>query len=307
MARPAKNSGSDDNLGNMDISPALQGWQYRPDRHNVRLIRGRDGKPKIQVRLDLGLLQMEVNGRPDGKRPHKSPTELHYHLQRLAEYRKAHRSDSGFMLTSAECEALREESSMFYHRYLSFFVMEEYSGVVRDTQHNLSVLDLCRAHGETPRDRSMLEEFRPYIIMMQGRALACDAIAKGFARTAMAYLRGALRRIFKAYALRGEEARRHARHSKEAQVLLDMLRQLRRQLPPDPRIKIRRQIKYAVAHEKYEQAAVLRDQLMALDTASAGKPMVRPARKKARASAPVAVRRRGSKPTGPSNGDSASG
>ena len=36
----------------------------------ARKIVGEDGKEKLQVRLDLGLLQMELNGRPDGERPH---------------------------------------------------------------------------------------------------------------------------------------------------------------------------------------------------------------------------------------------
>ena len=73
MKRPTK----DDPRSNaaMDISGVLRGWTFQPGQVNVRLIRGSDGKPKLQLRLDLGLLQMELNGRPDGKKPHKAPTE----------------------------------------------------------------------------------------------------------------------------------------------------------------------------------------------------------------------------------------
>ena len=35
----------------MDISAALRGWNFQPGQVNVRLIRGNDGKPKLQLRL----------------------------------------------------------------------------------------------------------------------------------------------------------------------------------------------------------------------------------------------------------------
>ena len=46
----------------------LRGWDYEPGTLNVRKVNGMDGEPKLQMRLDLGLLQMEMNGRPDGRR-----------------------------------------------------------------------------------------------------------------------------------------------------------------------------------------------------------------------------------------------
>ena len=53
-----------------DIGPILSKWKHKPGEVAVRCIAGRDGRPKIQMRLDLGLLQMEQDGRPDGRRPH---------------------------------------------------------------------------------------------------------------------------------------------------------------------------------------------------------------------------------------------
>ena len=47
---------------------------------------------------------------------------------------------------------------MFYHRYLSMFVLEQYDAVIRDTQHNLDVLDLCARYGKTDYDRMCLEQ-----------------------------------------------------------------------------------------------------------------------------------------------------
>ena len=54
---------------NFDISHLLDHWDYQPGQVVVRRLVGKDGQEKIQLRLDLGLLQMNAQGRPDGKKP----------------------------------------------------------------------------------------------------------------------------------------------------------------------------------------------------------------------------------------------
>jgi len=54
---------------NADISKLLREWPFESGKLNVRLIQGEDGDPRVQMRLDLGILQMHVEGRPDGQRP----------------------------------------------------------------------------------------------------------------------------------------------------------------------------------------------------------------------------------------------
>jgi hypothetical protein len=68
---------------NRDLTAILNEWAYEPGQINVRLIEGRDGEPRIQVRLDLGLLQMETTGRPDGLTPHGYASYLEYFEHRL--------------------------------------------------------------------------------------------------------------------------------------------------------------------------------------------------------------------------------
>ena len=67
-----------------DIVPLLKGWDYEPGTINVRKISGIDGAPKLQMRLDLGLLQMEMSGRPDGVRPHGCESLLEYFESQLS-------------------------------------------------------------------------------------------------------------------------------------------------------------------------------------------------------------------------------
>lgn len=70
----------------IDISEILEEWPYEGGQINVRVIEGEDGEPKIQMRLDLGLLQMEVSGRPDAQRPHNCESLLEYFESLLDEY-----------------------------------------------------------------------------------------------------------------------------------------------------------------------------------------------------------------------------
>ena len=50
-----------------DIRRMMQAWSE--DEPVVRRITGDDGRPVIQRRLSLGILQIEESGRPDGLRP----------------------------------------------------------------------------------------------------------------------------------------------------------------------------------------------------------------------------------------------
>src|ERR1700683_5378820 len=126
-----------------DIMPVLKGGDYQTGTINVRKINGADGAPKLQMRLDLGLLQMELTGRPDGHRPNGCESLLDFHEAELREHEARNGTELGFHLTAEQCQALREEAVMYYHRYLSLFVLEDFPGVVRDTARNLRVLDIC--------------------------------------------------------------------------------------------------------------------------------------------------------------------
>jgi hypothetical protein len=91
-----------------------------------------------------------------------------YYEEMLQEHKKTNGSELGFHLTSSECQSLREEAVMYYHRYLSLFILGDYPGVVRDTARQLRVLDICSQHAAEEHDRLILEQYRPYIIMMKG-------------------------------------------------------------------------------------------------------------------------------------------
>jgi hypothetical protein len=245
-----------------DISNVLKGWDYEPGTINVRKISGVDGEPKLQMRLDLGLLQMELNGRPDGRRPHGCESLLDYFEAELREHKVRNGTELGFHLTTEQCQSLREEAVMYYHRYLSLFVLEDFGGVVRDTARNLRLLDLCGRYAVEEHDRLILEQYRPYITMMNARAQASILFRDKKFSEAYACVRDGLRSIKDFYERFGQPEA--YAESNEVRVLKRFARDIKRKLPTDPLAQLQGRLARAIKKERYEEAARLRDEIKRL-------------------------------------------
>jgi hypothetical protein len=261
---------SDAKASNKDIGPVLRGWDYEYGTINVRKISGADGRPKLQMRLDLGLLQMEMTGRPDGRRPFGSESLLEHYESRLAEHEKRTGNEDGFTLTGGECRSLREEAVMYYQRYLSLFVLEEFGGVVRDTGRNLRVLDLCNKYAVDEDDKLALEQYRPYLIMMHARAKASISLREKRLKEALREIDRGLEDIREFFERYGQpEAFAGAN---EVKVLKRFAREVRKKLPVDPVRRIEKKLGKAIKDERYEEAAKLRDKLAAMKGQPEGPP-----------------------------------
>jgi tetratricopeptide (TPR) repeat protein len=249
-------------LAQKDITPVLKGWDYEPGTISVRKVAGQDGHPKLQMRIDLGVLQMELTGRPDGRRPHGCESLLDYFETLLGDHRRRNGTELGFHLNQAQCQSLREEAFQYYQRYLSLFVLEDFEGVVRDTERNLRMLDICGQFAEEEQDRLVLEQYRPYIVMMHARAQASIAYNNSNYAEALNIVEQGLSEI-REFFVRFHHAEGYGR-SNEVRVLKRFAREIRRKLPVDPLAKLRRRLDRAVKDERYEEAAKLRDKIAAI-------------------------------------------
>ncbi len=202
---------------------------------------------------------MEMTGRPDGARPHGCESLLDYFEQQLSDQKQHNDASLDFHLTESQCQSLREEAVMYYHRYLSLFVLEEFPGVVRDTARNLRVLDLCGQFAEGEHDRLVLEQYRPYIIMMNIRAQASILFRDEKYREALDVIEEGLESI-RGFFARFEQNAAFGK-SNEVKVLRKFAREIRRRLPQDPLRKLQTRLDKAVRAERYEQAARLRDEI----------------------------------------------
>jgi len=246
-----------------DLTESLRSWPIGGNRPTVRMIRTASGERAVQVRLELGILQLALNGRPDGRRPHGADSLLDWHLARLEAYRRRAGSDQDMHLTSKDCDALRNEGVQVYHRYVALFALEEYEAVVRDTGRNLRMFDLCRAFGASQGDRTVLEQFRPFVVMMRARAEAAIGLAGGDARQALLAVDRALAELRTHFDDQGPMG--GFEQSSEVTLLRGMRDALVPRLPASQRSELEERLRRAVDAENFELAAILRDELRALD------------------------------------------
>jgi tetratricopeptide (TPR) repeat protein len=246
-----------------DLTVLLQGWDYNSNEVTVRRIIGADGREKIQMRLDLGVLQMEISGRPDGKRPHGFESLFHYHLAARDEGEGAESLGwSEWTLDGDACSDLKQEAMQYYYRYLSLFHLGDYHDVIRDTERNIQVFDLIRDFAEDEQDRSSLEQFRPYVLMMNARAKACLALEDKRYDRALEIIEDGVEAIRDFF--RGVEREDLAELCREIQFLEEWRERIENNRPLTAVDRIRRELSMAVESEDYERAAELRDQLRAI-------------------------------------------
>ncbi len=249
-----------------DITPVLKGWDYDPDEVTVRLIEGLDHKQKIQMRLDLGLLQMNCEGRPDGKCPQGFESLYEYYQHMLEEHIEQNQNADGFFLDPDDCAELRREAEQYYYRYLSFFHLHEYERVERDTARNLRVFNFIKTYAEDDEDKYELEQYRPYVIMMHTRAKAQRLIEEQTPKQAIRDVERAIQTIHEFFTEMGRS--KLAENCSEVIFLQRFLNELKTEYPDDPVEMLRKQMTEAVEQEDYESAAKIRDEIQKLEKES---------------------------------------
>lgn len=248
---------------NFDISHLLDGWEYEPGQIVVRRFKTKAGVEKIQLRVDLGVLQLNLAGRPDGKRPYGRESLLEYYESRLRRYLKTHEGkDDGFKLSASDCAKLQQEAVQFHHRYICLFQLQDYVGVLRDTARNLKVYELMRQYVASEELLLPLQHLVPQLLMMQTRAQGMTAVDQGdFALATRCVEDGVdtVRNFFRDHG-RGDMADTSA----EVQSLEAFLRDIQSTRPLTRREKLQRTLDEAVRREDYEKAAEVRDILRGL-------------------------------------------
>jgi hypothetical protein len=248
-----------------DISHILESWDYKAGEVMVRRFKGKDGVEKIQLRVDLGLLQMNAKGRPDGKRPsgHGSLLEL-FQLKLKQHLAENDDSDEGFSLNEEDCGRLQLEILQFHHRYLCLLQLQDFKGATRDARHNLAVFDLAERYAESEELAWSLKQFQPHVLMVLARARASQALAEGEYDLAISRIEEGLSRLRNFYQSHGKpEMEEHSGEIRSLEVWLDKIRSDR---PLTSRELLEKALTEAVQKEDYERAAEMRDALKNLST-----------------------------------------
>lgn len=243
----------------LDLSTILKDWPHENGNIKVRKIAGLDGREKLQLRVDLGVLQMEVAGRPDGRRPHNCESLLEYHQRRAA---RAVAKGETYELAPEQCAELQQEGIQYYHRYLSLFQINDFDGVVRDTQRNLDLFTFVSQHTDREEFSWSLQQFRPYVLMMNTRAKASIFLGQGKFAEAIAEIERGREAIVDF--LQQSNFPELVSKSSEIAFLDEWLEEVKAKRPLSKLEIMRREMETAIAKELYERAAELRDAIKLL-------------------------------------------
>ncbi len=243
-----------------DISALLDQWDYQPGQVVVRKFRGEDGSDKIQLRVDLGLLQMNAKGRPDGKHPFGHESLLEHFQEQLKRFRREHASDDkSFRLAAEDCGKLQQEAIQYHHRYICLFQLEDFDGVIADAERNLKVFDFVQRYAATEDLAWSLQQFRPQLLMMRVRARGAIALKDNRYEEMIQVVEDGLEEIRQFY--REHDRQDLLENSGELQSLEMWLDEIQKKRPLTAREKLETKLDELVRSENYEEAARIRDAL----------------------------------------------
>ncbi len=249
-----------------DISHVLDDWYFEPGEAKVRRFVGKDGVEKLQMRIDLGILQMNAAGRPDGKTPCGKPTFLD-HLREKQQRHDMEKSggSSGFRLESRECFKLQQEAIQYHHRYICYFQLEDYANVIKDTDRNLAAISFAVQYAPSEENIWNLRQLTPQLLMMRTRATAAQSLESHDYTQAESNIKEGIVRLHEFYnsIARGELIQ----ESSEILSLESWLKEIHSNRPLTRREKLESRLKQAIADENYEEAARCRDEIRELGEA----------------------------------------
>jgi hypothetical protein len=238
----------------LDIDAVLRGWKHKEDVVQARMVRAGDGRQVIQIRVELGVLQLELTGRPDGQRPHGHTTYFDY-LQ--AQARAAARRGEGFTLNEDQCRQADREFVQFYHRRVGWLALRQYDKALADAEHTLAFMDFVRDHSPNDEFTQSHEQYRPFVIFHRTQAAAARQAEQDRPDAAIDELRAGLERIRAFYHDHGRDDEFDEDHLVQTlRKMEDSMRQLH-----GIQSTLQEQLDEAIAAENYEAAARLRDQL----------------------------------------------
>ena len=243
---------------NPDITRLLEGWAFDPEA-NVRKIEGEDGIAKIQVRVDQGafqgILQLNLDGRPDGKRPYGTDFVLDHYA--MLSNREA--DEGAFKLDADACKELFDESARIYGRYVFLLQIKEYERVVADTDRNMQLFRFVHRYAEKIADRNNLQKWWPYILRIHATAQAMLAADQEDYDQALSILTDTRQQIEDLSEVEAEEF--FAERDRSLEALDELVEELAGQRPLSERERLEQELESAISSEEFERAAQLRDRL----------------------------------------------
>jgi hypothetical protein len=240
-----------DSPQDFDISRLVKDWVFDPGKPQVRRVTGADGRDLLQMRVDLGLMQLETTGRPDGERPHGFATYYDYLVS------AAFQEGPQFELDETRRNEVDREFYQYYHRRICWLTLNEYERAASDAEHSLRLMDFSSANAADREWALMHEQYRPFVMFHEVQATALTKLQADEPSAAVAAIDGGLDSLAAVF------ARHDAEEHFDEDVFVVKLREMRDSIKSHFELgpSLAEQLAEAVAAEQYELAAKLRDRL----------------------------------------------
>ncbi|MCC7085311.1 MAG: UvrB/UvrC motif-containing protein [Pirellulales bacterium] len=234
-----------------DIDNLLANWPYQPGDVMARVVKASDGREVLQMRIDLGVMQLEVDGRPDGARPQGAETYFDYLLSLVI-----HKGDD-FVLTVEQCAEADREFVQFYHRRICWLTLRRFRKAVKDADHTLGFMDFAKQHSPDEEWTLSHEQYRPFVLFHRIQAAALAVLEDQGPEAAIGEINRGLdrfRSLFEEY-----DAGERFDDDELVKRLVELQDSLRNHYKVGRTLD--EQLADAVAAEQYELAAKLRDKI----------------------------------------------
>ena len=246
-----------------DMDDAIQGWPYEPEHGELiaREVRARGGRMVVQIRVELGMLQMEVDGRPDGVRPNGFANYLDYLRHRAAgRGLSPGENTAAWKMSREQGDAADREFVQFYHRRVAWLAIQRYDRALLDADHTLALMDFVRRHGIDEEYVDSHERFRGLVLYHRTQAAAALSLERRKPEEAIDVVREGVDRLSEHHERWSVD---HEASEAPNATLVEQLHRLEHEIRKNFAVAktLREQLDEAVALENYELAASLRDKI----------------------------------------------
>jgi hypothetical protein len=244
-----------------DIDFIFREWPYQPGVVSARLVRARDGREVLQMRIEMGLLQMETTGRPDGERPGGAETYLEFLKREMAGASQTatggEKEPEPVVLSEEQCFEIDREFLQYYHRRICCLALREFDRAIADADHTIALMDFVKEHSPDEEWTLSHERYRPFVHFHRAQAAAMAALQGSGPEAAIEQITVGLDRLHALFVAA------EAEEQFEEDELVGQLRELRESLRKEYHLgkTLAEQLAEAVAAEEYERAARLRDEI----------------------------------------------
>ncbi len=238
---------------NDDIGPILAGWEFSAHGPQLRFLAGIGGVKRIQIRLEAGLLQFELTGRPDGTRPEGYESWFDYWQEQPGP------------LSTEGVAALLAEVALFHQRAVALMLLEDFAASLSDCARNSIALAAINQRGGAHAERLQGEPMHVALVLLRARCEASMCMRTRDTQGALAAIDRGLASLQRCNPGSSEFLAGHGTDSPASAILRGMRDALVPKLPSSQRVDLETRLRRALRLENYELAVILRNELRQID------------------------------------------